>query len=95
MPSRRQIVEITPLPTYPGYYLLSGMTEGEVGQWRVIRHPNGTYWAAVTPMGSGNGHVVEIGDKITDVHAIAQIEASYVALRQASIPQHIPGCNHQ
>lgn len=81
----REIIAISPLARYPGYWLLTGRTEGEFGIWHVIRKPNGTYWAALMPMGAENETaVVEIGDRVTDARAVAQFECGFLRLRNVS-----------
>jgi hypothetical protein len=82
---KREIIAVAPLRSYPGYWLLTGRTEGEFGTWNVIRKPNGTYWTAVIPLRSETeSTVVEIGDKVTDPRAVAQFESGFVNLRESS-----------
>jgi hypothetical protein len=85
MLSKREIIAISPLPNCPGYWLLTGRTQGEFGTWHVIRKPNGSYWTAVTLIGSAEKiEVIEIGDKIADASAVTQFESGFVSLTQAT-----------
>ena len=85
MLSQRKIIAISPLPSCPGYWLLTGRTQGELGTWHVIRKPNGSYWTAVKLIGPAEKiEVIEIGDKIADASALRQFESGFVSLSQAA-----------
>lgn len=86
MPVKREIIAAMPLPKYPGYWLLTGKTEGEYGTWHVIRKPSGTYCAAVMPICSElQPAVVELGDKVTDMSAVLQFETGFRMLQQQNV----------
>ena len=82
MPAKRNIIAISTLPTHPGYWLLTGRNEGEQGEWRVVRAPNGAYWAVVLPFVGGLS--LELGEKISDRDAIAEFEAGFRNLKASA-----------
>lgn len=90
MAVKREIIAASPLPSYPGHWLLTGRTEGEFGTWNVIRKPNGSYWMAIMPVYSNKAGPVEIGDKVVDSRAITQFELAFASIRQHHV-QSAPG----
>ena len=79
--NKRQLIEISALATFPGHWLLKGRTDGESGEWYVIRSPKGSYRMAVVAAETESKPArVEMGDRISDSRLIAELEAAFLKL---------------